>query len=255
MGNDKKFGVYIISNLLDGKVYVGSSVHLTHRMREHFTRLKSEIHQNIHLQRAFIRDGKDSFSFDVVEEVEDSFWLRAREHAWILRLQSTDDRFGYNMTKDAWSPLASSWSFEKRSRFFKEISERPEVKALQSVISSVRFQDHEYVAAWRKARREKNTMTRANNTRYKDPTAHQKTAEAAKKAHIAYHDKYCAGQQHRQSVRLQAYLQAPKLCKECSKPLIPREDQFLCDVIRFDYCGRKCSAIAREKRRKGGTSS
>ena len=153
MGNDKKFGVYIISNLLDGKVYVGSSVHLTHRMREHFTRLKSEIHQNIHLQRAFIRDGKDSFSFDVVEEVEDSFWLRAREHAWILRLQSTDDRFGYNMTKDAWSPLASSWSFEKRSRPYKTLRlgpSRPRPSQLEAATATPRLRPST-IMPWRTA--------------------------------------------------------------------------------------------------------
>lgn len=45
-------GVYLISNNVNGKCYVGSTVHLDQRRREHFSRLANNKHINAHLQNA-----------------------------------------------------------------------------------------------------------------------------------------------------------------------------------------------------------
>jgi group I intron endonuclease len=61
-------GVYKIKNLIDGKVYVGSSVNIENREYKHFWMLNRGTHDNQHLQNAFNKFGKESFKFDIIEE-------------------------------------------------------------------------------------------------------------------------------------------------------------------------------------------
>ena len=50
-------GVYLISNSVNGKCYVGSTIHLDQRRKEHFSRLANNKHVNAHLQNAFNKYG------------------------------------------------------------------------------------------------------------------------------------------------------------------------------------------------------
>jgi len=111
-------GVYALRNSVDGKVYVGSSESISSRINRHFSELRAGVHRNHHLQHAFRLYGKSAFEFFILEQVNDAFWLRPREHAWILRLQATDHKHGYNISEDAWSPLSGVFqSEERKSRF------------------------------------------------------------------------------------------------------------------------------------------
>lgn len=60
-------GVYLISNNVNGKCYVGSSIHLTQRRKEHFSRLMHNRHENIHLQNAYNKYGREAFEFEILE--------------------------------------------------------------------------------------------------------------------------------------------------------------------------------------------
>ncbi len=62
-----KSGIYTITNKTSNKVYVGSSVDLQKRNKDHFSYLRANTHHNIHLQRAFNKYGESSFVFDVVK--------------------------------------------------------------------------------------------------------------------------------------------------------------------------------------------
>jgi predicted GIY-YIG superfamily endonuclease len=50
-------GIYVIANTINGKVYVGSAVHLAARIRDHSMRLSRGIHPNGKLQRAWSKYG------------------------------------------------------------------------------------------------------------------------------------------------------------------------------------------------------
>lgn len=45
-------GIYRIINSVNGKCYVGSSIDLNRRRKEHFYHLENNSHPNIHLQNA-----------------------------------------------------------------------------------------------------------------------------------------------------------------------------------------------------------
>lgn len=63
-------GVYLISNNVNGKCYVGSTIHLDQRRREHFSKLASNKHINAHLQNAYNKYGREAFDFEVLETID-----------------------------------------------------------------------------------------------------------------------------------------------------------------------------------------
>ena len=78
--------MYVVRNLNDGKVYVGSSANVRDRWLKHRNSLKHGKHHCRHLQFAWNRDGAAAFAFEIVEQVEDMLFLEAREQFWIWRL-------------------------------------------------------------------------------------------------------------------------------------------------------------------------
>lgn len=75
-------GIYKIENQVNGKCYVGQSVDMLRREREHFKRLRVGVHENSYLQNSFNKYGEENFKFEMLEEVEITF-LRQREQHWI----------------------------------------------------------------------------------------------------------------------------------------------------------------------------
>jgi group I intron endonuclease len=59
-------GIYIISNIINNKVYVGSAVNIDKRTSQHFSNLKHNRHDNIHLQRSWNKHGKEAFKFEII---------------------------------------------------------------------------------------------------------------------------------------------------------------------------------------------
>lgn len=60
-------GIYAIQNIKDGKIYIGQTESLYRRLRHHIRQLKTDVHDNIYLQRAFNLHGGDAFEIVVVE--------------------------------------------------------------------------------------------------------------------------------------------------------------------------------------------
>lgn len=54
-------GIYCINNITNGHCYVGGSIHVARRLREHKSLLSQGIHFNVHLQRAWNKYGRDAF--------------------------------------------------------------------------------------------------------------------------------------------------------------------------------------------------
>ena len=89
-------GVYQILCIPTGKVYIGSSRDLQHRIASHQRLLNSGKHENSYLLRAWRKYGAEAFVFTVIElcELED---LIEREQSYIDFFQSYKSKRGYNI--------------------------------------------------------------------------------------------------------------------------------------------------------------
>lgn len=59
-------GVYQIANKLNGHIYIGSSINIWRRWGEHLTTLRSNTHNNSHLQNAWNKYEETAFEFSVL---------------------------------------------------------------------------------------------------------------------------------------------------------------------------------------------
>ncbi len=98
----KKTGIYCIKNLINNKVYIGKSINIYERIRNHINRLNKEsIDENRHLIKSWKKYGRDNFQYIVLEYLEtDENLLKERELYWMKKLNSLNREFGYNLRED-----------------------------------------------------------------------------------------------------------------------------------------------------------
>jgi len=89
-------GIYQIKNLINNKVYVGSSNNINKRWGQHIYHLNAGTHHSKHLQAAWDKYSKENFAFSILEEVNTSDNIFIKEKDWIIRLNSIDSNYGYN---------------------------------------------------------------------------------------------------------------------------------------------------------------
>lgn len=118
-------GIYEIKNILNNKIYIGSSINLKNRFKRHKCELRTNKHTNGHLQRAYNKYGKDNFSFSIIEMVTDESKLLEREQYWINKTKCYNENFGYNIAIYAGSPQKGKTLSEDHKR---KISEKEKGK-------------------------------------------------------------------------------------------------------------------------------
>ena len=104
-------GIYSITNIINGKKYVGQSVDVKCRIRNHKWALKHNCHQNDHLQKSFNKYGQDCFIFDVICECEED-QLDQLERFYIDLYNCINPNCGYNA--ETGGNLNKHWSEELR---------------------------------------------------------------------------------------------------------------------------------------------
>lgn len=108
----KSAGIYRITNIINGKSYVGSSQDLAKRWNLHRKDLVNKSHHSQKLQRAWDKYGESVFVFDVIEYVFQKENLIKREQKYIDEFDAVGK--GYNI-----SPTAGNCAGIKRSAEFK----------------------------------------------------------------------------------------------------------------------------------------
>jgi group I intron endonuclease len=79
---EKVSGVYAITHIVSGRVYIGSSKDMLGRWAGHQKYLQSNIHHNARLQNAWNKYGSDQFHFGILERCHESVRVQ-REQFWI----------------------------------------------------------------------------------------------------------------------------------------------------------------------------
>lgn len=157
----KNAGVYCIANTIDEKVYIGSTVDLKRRWREHKRMLERDQHSNIKLQRAWNKYGSEVFVFSVLEYETDPDKLLEAEQRWMNWFQAFKRGKGYNINPSAHS-FAAVW-------------QNPQTRAAQSERVKRLWQDQvlreKYITAlravWTEERRQE--ASRLGKLKCQDP--------------------------------------------------------------------------------------
>jgi len=93
--------VYMITNLINNKKYVGSTEDHNRRWQEHINASKYEsvYSYNYPLQKAFRKYGIENFSFEVLESNIDINEIANKEYEYIIKFNTlTNSGWGYNQT-------------------------------------------------------------------------------------------------------------------------------------------------------------
>ncbi len=127
-------GIYYIRNLKNGRLYVGSSVNIEERWKNHRNLLRRGAHHAPILQKAWNKYGEDLFKFEVVEECEPEKLLeREQLHIDLRRAYGK----GYNGLPEAGRPTSIPPEVRaKMSASNKALAARsPELRAKRSAVA------------------------------------------------------------------------------------------------------------------------
>lgn len=114
-----KSGIYLIKNIINNKVYIGSAVNISNRWREHKKYLKKGKHHSKHLQNAWNINGQLNFKFEIIEEISNPLHLLSYEQVYLDYYKSYERERGYNICKIAGSPIGLRRSEETKQKMSK----------------------------------------------------------------------------------------------------------------------------------------
>jgi len=89
-------GIYQIRNTINNKKYIGKSIHIEKRTKQHFQALRSGRHLNQRLQKEFDYYGKNSFVVDVLRECHRDL-LERYESIYCYNADAWNPNKGYNI--------------------------------------------------------------------------------------------------------------------------------------------------------------
>lgn len=95
----KNIAVYQILNKINGKMYIGSSIHLNKRINDHLCMLRTNKHENCYLQHAYNKYGVKNFEINILEYGSCKSDIRVKEQKWIDKLNVCNPENGYNINR------------------------------------------------------------------------------------------------------------------------------------------------------------
>lgn len=123
------YQIYKITNKKNGMAYIGSSIEVERRWRQHKEASINEKdhHYNYPLMIAFREFGVANFTFEVIDTLPDYQTMIKAEHDWIVKENCVVPN-GYNQTHQTDSPMfdpavAKKMSNTKREKYGKRVCE------------------------------------------------------------------------------------------------------------------------------------
>ena len=112
--------IYQIKNLVNNKIYIGSSVCFNKRKKTHILHLRKGKHHSIKLQRSWNKYGENSFIFEIIEVIYDISKILEREQFYLDLYKSYEK--GYNICEIAGSTLGMKHRQETKEKMSKSHS-------------------------------------------------------------------------------------------------------------------------------------
>ena len=137
------YQIYKITNQKNGMVYIGSSIEVERRWRQHKEASINEKdhHYNYPLMIAFREFGIANFTFEVIDTLPTWEAMIEAEHNWIIKENCVKPN-GYNQTDKTDSPMfdpaiAKKMSDTKREKYGKRVCEIDSIKNILNIWNSL----------------------------------------------------------------------------------------------------------------------
>ena len=137
------YQIYKITNQKNGMVYIGSSIEVERRWRQHKEASINEKdhHYNYPLMIAFREFGIANFTFEVIDTLPTWEAMIEAEHNWIIKENCVKPN-GYNQTDKTDSPMfdptiAKKMSDTKREKYGKRVCEIDSTKNILNIWDSL----------------------------------------------------------------------------------------------------------------------
>ena len=127
-------GVYQIKCNKNGKCYIGSSININARCRNHLSLLKTGKHYCQYLKIDFFKYGESSLTFSVLKTVTNPDELIKAEQKWLDLLKPE-----YNICPVAGSTLGVKVSDETKAKIGKPVKCLEENKTFKSAMDAARY--------------------------------------------------------------------------------------------------------------------
>lgn len=137
----KDAGVYKLTCIVNGKVYIGKGIQINKRINRH----KNCKVGDGYLQRAILKYGWDSFTIEILETIDnfdktkDNEFLLEREAHYIRLFDSTDEHKGYNICKHSTDRTGFVMSEETKEKIRKANTGNP--KLIEANLGKVLSED------------------------------------------------------------------------------------------------------------------
>jgi group I intron endonuclease len=115
MRRTKTCGIYRVTNLINGKIYIGSAIEIEGRWAAHKSALNKGKHENEYLQNAWAKHSEVAFVFEIIEECAPEA-LYEREQFWLDNSDCHRGRGGYNISPSAGTCRGVKHTEETRKR-------------------------------------------------------------------------------------------------------------------------------------------
>lgn len=143
-------GIYSITNLINGKIYIGKTEEsFKRRWWHHIACLNGNYHNNKHLQSSWNKYGQDNFEFEIIHVYNNEEDLNVVEIEFIEKFDSFNN--GYNLTKGGEGNVGMKHTTESKSKIGeknrlnmtgKKMSEETKLKMSESAKGYIKSEEH-----------------------------------------------------------------------------------------------------------------
>lgn len=173
-------GIYIIEGK-DGSAYVGSSINIRKRYKEHVNDLKANRHRNIHLQRSYNKHGAAFFSFRMLEILDSTDNILYYEQLWIDIIFTSLDRTQIiNIAPKAGNTLGRKHSEETKQKIRLKALGRKKSDQ-ERLTKSIQLKGNTYAKGYKHSEETRQKVTAAALGRKHTEETKRKMSEAAKR--------------------------------------------------------------------------
>lgn len=100
--------IYAIQHDVTGRIYVGMTDHLQHRLQGHFDDLKAHRHTNKAMQKDCDEYGFGYTVYTLAEVLPEEWW---KERYYMETMRTDDPEIGYNSCDPLFNHTKSRWHF------------------------------------------------------------------------------------------------------------------------------------------------